>query len=91
MQRLCRASTCRVLRIETSMEWTLHRRPYLLLAACFLTAGCALRNRPEVDFGQTDVGYYQQYATAIEYPDAENPALDDLAQTAPPRPSSSAR
>lgn len=66
------------------MEWTLHRRLYLLLAACFLTAGCALRNRAEVDFGQADVGYSQQYATAIEYPDAENPALGDLAQTAPP-------
>jgi len=66
------------------MEWALYRRLCLLLAVGFLTAGCALRNRSEVDFGQADVGHYQQYATAIEYPDAENPALDDLAQTAPP-------
>ena len=56
----------------------------LLLAISWLAAGCAHRNRSEVDFGPPDMGYYQEFATAIEYPDAENPVCDDLAQTPPP-------
>ena len=42
--------------------------------------GCAVRNRPEVDFGPPDLGHFQQFATAIEYPDA---ACADLRSISP--------
>ena len=66
------------------MERTFRRQLRLLLAICWLAAGCALRNGSEIDFGPPDLGHYQQLAATIEYPDAENPACDDLAQTPPP-------
>lgn len=66
------------------MERTLHRQLSLLLAVCSLAAGCTFPNRAEVVFGPPDLGHYQQFATTIEYPDAENPACDDIAQTPPP-------
>lgn len=66
------------------MERALRYQLSLLLVACSLAAGCALRNRSEVEFGPADLGHYQQFATAIEYPDVESPACDDLAQTPPP-------
>lgn len=66
------------------MERALRYRLSLLLVACLLAAGCALQNRSEVEFGPPDVGHYQQFATAIEYPDSEDPACDSLAQTPPP-------
>jgi len=66
------------------MERTFCRQLSLLLAICWLAAGCALRNGSEVDFGPPDLGHYQQLAATIEYPDVENPACDDLAQTPPP-------
>lgn len=71
------------------MKRTLSRQLSLLLAVCLsalclLAVGCALGSRSEVEFGASDVGHYQQFATTIEYPDVENPACDDLVQTPPP-------
>jgi outer membrane protein TolC len=66
------------------MQRTLRRHLIFLLAAAALHVGCAVRHRPEVDFGPPDLGHFQQYATAIEYPDAECEACDSLAQTPPP-------
>ncbi|MCU0871934.1 MAG: TolC family protein [Pirellulaceae bacterium] len=66
------------------MERTLRRHLIFLLAAAALHVGCAFRNRPEVDFGPPDLGHFQQFATAIEYPDAACETCDDFAQTPPP-------
>jgi outer membrane protein TolC len=66
------------------MERTVRRHLIFLLAAAAMHAGCAVRNRPEVDFGPPDLGHFQQVATAIEYPDAACQTCDALAQTPPP-------
>jgi outer membrane protein TolC len=66
------------------MQRTLRRHLIFLLAAAAMHVGCAFRNRPEVDFGPPDLGHFQQFATAIEYPDADCATCDDFAQTPPP-------
>jgi outer membrane protein TolC len=66
-----------------TMQRLLHWCCALTLTAAVVQSGCAVHDE-ELEFGAAEAGYYEEFATQIEYPDVESCNAQDVAAT--PRP-----